>query len=194
MVILLFKDDISKSKELITTAIKDEKIIIYPTDTLYGIGGRADSDEVVKKIYEIKRRENNKSLTFIAPDFDFIENNFSINSEVYKKIHSYLPGKYTLILHPKNDCPISKKCYLNTNTIGVRMCNHFIQDIVYSTQIPLICTSANVSNEASSKCFDDISVELLKQVDLAIIDDDNMSKKGSTIIEFLKNGEEKIIR
>ncbi|MCH8519454.1 MAG: threonylcarbamoyl-AMP synthase [Nanoarchaeota archaeon] len=199
MVTLLFKEDISKNKELIEQTILDGGIIIYPTDTLYGIGGRGDSDEVVKKIYELKKRDENKPLSIIVPDFNFIFNTFKINDTIEKNIRKYLPGAYTILLEVNEDnnsknnnlSPLLKS---KENKIGVRICDHYIQDIVFSLKIPLIATSANISGQTSPSEFEDLEVELLKKVDLVIIDDTQVSGTGSKIFEFSENNTINYIR
>ena len=195
MVTLLFREDISKNKELIEQTILDGGVIIYPTDTVYGIGGRADSDEVINKIYELKQREFSKPMSVIVPDFDFIENQFNTNEYIKKKMHSYFPGKYTLLLEPISEKNIvSKDAYKGKEKIGIRICNHFIQDIVYELQLPIVSTSCNISGESTPKSFEQIPSELMKKVDLVLIDDESTSKKASTIINFLENNKEEIIR
>lgn len=195
MVTLLFREDISKNKELIEQTILDGGIIIYPTDTVYGIGGRADNDEVINKIYELKERDSSKPMSVIVPDFDFIESQFETTEYIKKKLHSYLPGKYTLLLKPISEKNIvSKEAYKGKKKVGVRICNHFIQDIAYELQLPLVSTSCNISGEMTPKSFEQIPSKLMKKVDLVLIDDESTSKKASTIIDFLENNTEEIIR
>ena len=191
---MIFKEDISNNKELIEKTIIEGGIIVYPTYTLYEIGGRADSDEVVNKIYQIKQRDNLKPLTCIVPDFDYIEEYFKVNETIRKEIYSKLPGKFTFLLEPNSKNKISKDSFKDVSKIGVRICNNFIQDIIYSLNIPIFATSANLAEETNPISFESIPSELLKKVDLIIVDDTSTSKKGSTIIEFLENKNYNIIR
>lgn len=197
MVVILFKEDINKNKELIEETILNGGIIIYPTDTLYGIGGRADSEEVVKKIYELKKRDTNKPLSMIVPDFNFISQYFVMNDFTEKTVKKYFPGKYTILINPKNeieDIPICKSILNMTPKIAIRICDHYIQDIVFSLKIPLISTSANISGEKSICKFEDLEDKLLKRVDLVIVDDLEIGGSGSTIFEILENNSISYIR
>ncbi|MFT4244524.1 MAG: L-threonylcarbamoyladenylate synthase [Candidatus Woesearchaeota archaeon] len=197
MVTILFKEDINKNKELIEQIILNGGIIIYPTDTLYGIGGRADRDDVVKRIYELKRRDENKPLSMIIPDFNFINKYFIINDYTEKIIKKYLPGKFTILLSPhksNSQIPISNKILSSTQKIGIRICEHYIQDIVFSLKVPLISTSANLSGNESVSKFEDIEIDLLKKVELVIVDDSLVGGTGSTVFEILENNCLKYIR
>ncbi|MFP4402554.1 MAG: L-threonylcarbamoyladenylate synthase [Candidatus Nanoarchaeia archaeon] len=187
MPLLLFKEDIIKHKEFILSTLIEGGIIIYPTDTLYGIGGRADWDSVAQRVYDIKKRDKSLPLNVIAPDFDYIENNFILKENDKKILHKYLPGPYTPLLLPQESCSISKLTYSNLEKKGIRICNHYIQDLVFELQLPLISTSANISGDESAKVFDDISPELLKQADIVIVDDDNVSGYQSKIFDIEDN-------
>lgn len=184
MVILLFKEDISKNKELIEETILNGGIIVYPTDTLYGIGGRADIDEVVDRVYEIKQRDRDKEVGVIVPDFEYIKTHCEITEQDKKLILAELPGRTTFKVVPKESCLISKKAYLGKEKVNIRICNHFIQDIIYNLQIPIVTTSANISRGEDPTFFEKIPAELLKQCDLVLINDDNMSRKQSKLIEL----------
>lgn len=181
---MLFKEDIGKQKQLIENTIINGGIIIYPTDTLYGIGGRADSDEVVEKIYEIKRRDSKNPISVIIPDFNYLNTNFNITEENLKTIRSKLPGAYSFIIKPREEIDLSKKLNLERNKISIRICDHYIQDIVFSFGIPLISTSANFSGDKSPATINNISTELMREVDIVIIDDENVKGEQSKIVEL----------
>lgn len=184
MVTILFKDDVIKQKKLIHDTILNGGIIIYPTDTLYGIGGRADNDEVVEKVYEIKNRDKDKPLSVIVPNFNYLFNNFNITQENQKNIRNKLPGAYSFIVECNNESNLlSKKLNLSNNTLSIRICNHYIQDIVFSLGVPIISTSANFSGEKSPATFNDISAEMIKKVDIIIIDDTGVLGSRNKIIE-----------
>lgn len=119
----------------------------------------------------------NKPLAVIVPDFDYIEEYFKINEIIRKEIYSKLPGKYTFLLNPNSKNQISKKSYENINQISIKICNNFIQDIIYSINIPIFATSANLVEEMNPISFESIPSELLKKADLVIIDDISTSKK-----------------
>ena len=87
-------DLIQRSAEL----LKQNKIIVYPTDTVYGIGGNALNKEVIDKIYKLKNRPRNKPLSIIVKDFSMLKKYCDVSPKELLKIKSYLPGPYTLLL------------------------------------------------------------------------------------------------
>lgn len=184
MVTILFKEDVTKQKKLIEETILNGGIIIYPTNTLYGIGGRADSDEVVEKIYEIKRKSRENPTSIIIPDFNYLNTNFNITEEGLKMVRNKLPGAYSFIIEPREETELSKRLNFEGTKMSIRICDHYIQDIVFSLGTPLISTSANFSGDKSPATFNEISSELLKQVDIVIIDDENVKGEQSKIVEL----------
>src|SRR3989338_832860 len=97
---IINKKYIADNKKEILTAIKDGSIFIYPTDTIYGIGGNALVDSSVKRIRTIKHREL-KPFSVIAPNIKWIEKNCEVGKDT-KKWLSKLPGPYTFFLDTKN--------------------------------------------------------------------------------------------
>lgn len=181
---ILFKEDVYKQKDFIEKTILEGGIIIYPTDTIYGIGGRADDNNVVEKISKLKQVNKNLAFKVIVPDFKFISTYFEVSNEELKLLHSKLPGPNTILLTSKDSCPISKNLYKKEEKKGIRICDHYIQDIVFSLKVPLISASCNISNQKPPTIFEDIPDSLLKQVDIVIIDDSEVRGFESEIFEI----------
>ena len=166
-----------KLNEISVADIKT-KIIIYPTDTVYGIGCNAEDTALVNRIYDIKKRHRNMPVSVIAPSKKWILDNFVCKKE---DIDKYLPGAYTLVVRKKDPQ------FLNTvslgDSVGVRMLLHKFQDIVSSANIPFVTTSANISGKETPKSFLDIDIELKNNADV-VVDEGILKGNPSKIIDI----------
>jgi len=169
--------------------ILQNKIFIIPTDTVYGISCDATSTRLVKKVRKIKHCK--QPFSVIAPTKKWIRDNCIVNSKVEKWLKK-LPGPFTLVLKLKNKNVISKEVYnRENNTLGVRIPDHWITDVVKKINIPLITTTANVHGKNYMTYIDNLDPEIRNKVDLII---SVGIKRGhpSTIIHI--DDEEKIIK
>jgi len=157
--------------------IKDGKIFIYPTDTVYGLGCNAFQGPSVKSIREIKNTGHPFSI--IAPSKDWIKRNFHLPSPKYL---DKLPGPYTLILKKKRPTFLtSSSIYFS---LGVRIPDHPLTKIIQEADVPFITTSANVSGLPTIKEVNEkISARLRLGVDIAI-DGGKIEGKPSQIIDL----------
>jgi L-threonylcarbamoyladenylate synthase len=155
--------------------IKNGKIFIYPTDTIYGIGCNAENIEAVEKIKEIKLRDKDKPLSLIAPNFEWINNNMIVDCDLKK----YLPGPYTLILKKKDPNFLSHVS--NTDSIGIRIPDNDFTRELQESNLPFITTSVNLSGEPFITKISDINPDILESVN-HIIDYGELNGRPSTII------------
>ena len=165
---------------MVTSNFKN-KVIIYPTDTIYGIGCYALDDNLVKKIKDIKKRDSSKPLSVIV-DKKWIKDNCFTN----KMINFYLkklPGKYTLILRLKNKKAISKEVNNDSDTVGVRIPN---KSFTKRLPIPFVTTSVNVSGEPPITDTSQISSEIRNKVDL-IVEGGTLNNKPSKVYDLTKD-------
>lgn len=162
------------NKEIIT-AVKNGKIFIYPTDTIYGLGCDATNKQAVEKIKEIKKRDN-KPLSIITPSKEWIKDNLIVDC----KLEKYLPGSYTLILKKKN--PDFLQWVSNTDSLGVRIPANKFTKIIQASGVPFITTSVNLSGEPFAVTLDEISKEIKDKVDIIIEAGEFLSGKPSTLI------------
>ena len=176
-----------KKIDKITSLDIKTKIIVYPTDTVYGIGCNAFDTLLVDRIYDLKKRERLKAVSVIAPSKMWILENFVCDKELIDK---YLPGAYTLILKKKELSFLS--AVSDGDSVGIRMIKHKFQDIVSSSGVPFVTTSANISGEKTPAILGDISQDLKNEVDI-IIDEGMLFGKSSKIIDF-SGDQKKIIR
>lgn len=154
--------------------IQAGKIFIYPTDTIYGLGCNALDEKAIKKIREIKHREN-KPLSIIAPSINWIHQNLVVDVELEK----YLPGPYTVLLKKKD--PKFLRWVSENDKIGVRIPKSKFCDKIRKIGVPFITTSVNLSGEKPANLISEISEEIINAVDY-VIDEGKLSGKPSTLI------------
>lgn len=167
--------------------LKKGGIIVFPTDTVYGMGGDATNEKVAERIYEIKQREG-KPLAVIMSGLDMIMKWCELYEESGKIIMEYLPGPYTFILKLKK----GKTLACQKEKIGVRVPNHFfLRKLVENFGKPIIATSANISGEKDAICFEEIDKRILKAMDLGIDGGKTVLEQASTVVDLV---DRKILR
>ena len=174
--------------------IKNGGIILYPTDTVWGIGCDATNEEAVKKIYALKQREETKSMIVLLNGERMMYNVFKEIPEVAWQILDLSEKPTTLILdNPRN---VAKNIVAEDNTLGVRIVTEpFCFKLMERMKKPLVSTSANISGMFTPKTFKEISPEILKGVDYVVnLYQDKVCKNPSTIIKLSLDSQVKIIR
>lgn len=180
--------EMGKYREEILETFRSGGVVLYPTDTQYGLGVIARDREAVEKIHAIKKTD--KPVSVIVPDIASVEKYVFVNDAARKLMQKYLPGALTLIL-PAKDKEFSENLG-NSQEIGVRIPDKKeILDIVRELGEPITTTSANIyGQEPATNCRDILKV--LSGIDLAI-DGGEAKTKASTIVQF--SGEDfKVIR
>ncbi len=170
-------------------AILKGGVIVYPTDTLYGIGCDATNAKAVKKVYEIKKRGEDAPLSVLMPDLKMIRDYCIVRSSDEVYLHEHLPGPYTFILR----CREGKEIPASRNgKLGVRVPNHFFC-ITLSRQcgVPIVSTSANISGKNPAKEIGGVDKEVLKGVAVAIDGGACKYGKPSTVVDLIDS---KVVR
>jgi L-threonylcarbamoyladenylate synthase len=174
--------------------IKEGGIILYPTDTVWGIGCDATNEEAVKKIYALKQREESKSMIVLINGERMMYNVFKEIPEVAWQILDLSEKPTTLILdNPRN---VAKNIIAEDNTLGVRIVTDpFCFKLMERMKKPLVSTSANISGMFTPKTFKEISPEIIKGVDYVVnLHHDKVCKKPSAIIKLTLDSQVKVIR
>lgn len=174
--------------------IKNGGIILYPTDTVWGIGCDASNPEAVKKIYALKLREETKSMIVLMNGDRMVYNVFNDIPEVAWQILDMSEKPTTLILdNPRN---VASNIIAPDNTLGMRLIKQpFCFKLMERMKKPLVSTSANISGQPTPVTFKEISPEIIKGVDYVVnLPDEKMTGKPSTIIKLSKDSQVKIIR
>ena len=187
---MLTKAYVDLHKNEIIKEMKDGKIFVYPTDTIYGIGCNALNKEAVLKIRGLKRRDT-KPFSVITPSTDWIIENCAVNKKARDWVGK-LPGPYTLILPLRNMNNVAPEVTAGLQTIGVRIPNHWFYDFIKQAGILFVTTSANAAGMSPMTDFYSLDSTIKEQVDY-IIYDGALSNKPSMIVD-LTTENEKIIQ
>lgn len=184
------KEEVRKADEI----LRRGGIILYPTDTIWGLGCDATNEDAVKHIYEIKKRADHKSMLVLLDDAGKIASYADVPDIALDLIE--VADKPTTIIYPgaKNLAP---GLIGEDNTIGIRITREeFSQALLYRFRKPIVSTSANISGEPSPHFFKEISDEIKNAVDY-IVDfrrNETKSCSPSSIIKLGLGGEIQIIR
>ena len=174
--------------------IKNGGIILYPTDTVWGIGCDATNTDAIAKIYKLKQRDDSKSMIVLMNGERMMYNVFKEIPEVAWQILDLAEKPTTLILdNPRNVAPT---IIAEDNTLGVRLVKEpFCFKLMERMKTPLVSTSANISGMFTPKSFKEISPEIIKGVDYVVnLHQEKICDKPSTIIKLTLDNQVKIIR
>ena len=174
--------------------IQNGGIILYPTDTVWGIGCDATNPEAIKKIYALKQREETKSMIALLNGDRMLYNIFREIPETAYQIMELSEKPTTLILDkPRNVAP---NLIGQDDTLGVRIVKEpFCFKLMERMKKPLVSTSANISGQPTPKTFKEISPEILQGVDYVVnLQRDKVCKNPSTIIKLTLDSKVTIIR
>jgi L-threonylcarbamoyladenylate synthase len=184
------KEEFLLNKEEHIESLKDGKLFIYPTDTVYGIGCDATNEIAVYNLRNAKKRPT-RPLSIIAPSKEWIKENFIIDDKARDWCNK-LPGPYTLVLKLKNKNAISPNIS-DTGTIGIRIPNHWISDVVSNFGKPIITSSANITGKNFMTSIEDLDDELKVKIDF-FIDEGEINGTPSKIIRLDKDEVEVLTR
>lgn len=182
--------------EKIGSLLKEGKLIIYPTDTVYGVGAIMDSIDAIKGVYNAKKRNFSSPLIVLVSDPNKISKIAYIDEKhtenINKLINKFWPGGLTIILKKKSCVPDIMTA--NGDTVGVRMPDLKISlDIIDSVGGLFPTTSANISGEATPRSYEELSCEFKNRVDIIIDGGKSPVGVASTIID-MSGDTPKIIR
>jgi len=176
--------DYTKLKEA-AEVIKNGGIVVFPTETVYGIGVNALNEDSVKRLYEVKKRPLDKAISILVSNVEMIEQVAKDITELeYALIKEFLPGPLTIILNKKDIVPDIVTA--SGSTIGVRMPkNEIALKLIEYAGVPIAAPSANISGNPSGTELNTIMNEFKENVDCYI--DGGKSKIGvaSTIVQVI---------
>ena len=178
--------DLNKLKEP-AKIIKEGGIVIFPTETVYGIGTNGFDEKSIRKIYEIKRRDFNKPISLLIGSMDMVEEVAKDISDLeYSLMEKFFPGPLTIILKKRKKVPDILTA--NGNTVGIRMPSGIVaRKLIEYAGVPIATPSANISGRPSGTNVNDIKRDFEGKVDAII--DNGESKLGiaSTIVKVVEN-------
>ena len=176
----------------IVKMLSNGKIGITPTDTVYGIMGDSTNEDVIRSVYEVKKRDYAKPLLILVSNKEMLEEYVDISNDLERNvINEFWPGKVTIILKKKDN--LSSLLTGGNSTVGVRMPdNKDLIKIIEEFGKPILSTSANISGSETIEDVSEIEEELKQNVDF-IVDGGRCKASSSTIISML-DGNLKILR
>lgn len=179
-----FEEVLKKSSQ----ALKQGKVLIYPTDTSYGLAALAYNSRAINKIYKVKGRSFKAAVSVIAPSFKEAKKLVKWTPAVQRKFGKYLPGALTVVLPLRMKESHLLKLSANTGWLGIRMPKHdFALRLAEMAGGPITSTSANLSGDPDTYNLKDVIEKFRKQKykpDL-IIDAGILKKiKPSTVVKF----------
>lgn len=140
------QDQINKTAEITAEALKKGGVIVYPTETLYGLGADAFNESAIAKVQKIKKQDKNKPISVVVKDIRMARRIACIDLKVEKILNRIWPGPITVVLRKKDIIP-----YILTGageTVAVRISdNKFISALFSKIDFPITATSANISGE-----------------------------------------------
>ena len=184
------KEEIRKCIE----TLKSGGIILYPTDTVWGLGCDATNEDAIAKIFKLKQREDAKSLITIVSSDAMLQKYVEEVPDLAWDIMD-LATKPTTIIYSKAK-NLANKCIAKDGSIGIRLIKEgFANQLTHRFNKPIISTSANISGETTPMCFTEIPLALFESVDFVVNQQfDSGNKKASSILKLALNGEIEILR
>ena len=164
--------------------LKNGGIVIFPTDTAFGIGCRIDNKNAVEKLFKIRKRPKTKAVPVLFSSVDMVRKFvLEIPHDVGKLMKKYWPGALTIILRC-NRVNVPLLVRGGGETLGVRIPNSkVVQAIVSEIGVPILGPSANFSGEKTPYSFEDLDPKLVKQADYVLNGKVGLEKNVSTVID-----------
>ncbi len=174
--------------------IKNGGVILYPTDTVWGIGCDASNEEAVAKIFALKHREDSKSMIVLVNGDRMIHQIFATVPDVAWEILEHSEKPTTLILDNPRD--VATNLVASDKSLGMRIVTEpFCFKLMERMKKPLVSTSANISGKPTPMKFSEIDNSILEMVDYVVnLNRDRENARPSAIIKLTHDSQVKIIR
>ena len=186
-----FDEDIQKAVEV----MRKGGVILYPTDTVWGIGCDATNPEAVKRIYEIKKRDDSKAMICLVDSDSRLQRYFRNVPDVAWDLLTLAVKPTTVILDDATG--LASNLIAEDGSLGVRITQEeFSRQLCYRMQKPIVSTSANISGEPAAQNYCDITPQILEAVDYVCTTrrQEHLPHVPSSIIKLDKSGVVTIIR
>jgi tRNA threonylcarbamoyl adenosine modification protein (Sua5/YciO/YrdC/YwlC family) len=175
----------------VAQALRGDGVIIYPTDTVYGLGCDIKSKKALERVRRIKRMDNKRHLSFVFSDLKTIAEYAQVTDNAYKILRRYLPGPYTFVLKATRLVP--RIVLTKRNEVGIRIPdNRICQALVEELGNPILSSSVRMPDEQLLDDPKDIDTMYKAQVDL-VIDGGVFLPEPSSVISLLDD-EPEVIR
>jgi len=174
--------------------LQDKGTILYPTDTVWGLGCDATNEKVVNSIYKIKKRDESKSLVILVDSIKMLQRYIEDIPENVMQIIQEESRPTTIIYN--NPIGLATNVVAQDNTVAVRIVqDEFCQQLIHTFGKPIVSTSANISGSRTPTSFKEIEESILNAVDYIVnLHHDKVMSIPSKIIRVLKGGDLEVIR
>jgi len=184
-------DDVKAALEV----LQNGGVILYPTDTIWGIGCDACNEEAVRRIYAIKNRIDSKSMLVLLENAALLDRYIDEVPEIAFDLIEVSDKPLTIIYDGAKN--LARNLIAEDGSIGIRITTEaFSSDLIRRFKRPVVSTSANISGKPSPACFAEIDQKIIEAVDYVVKyrQDDTHKAVPSGIIKLGRSGEIKIIR
>lgn len=174
--------------------LQEGKILLYPTDTVWGIGCDATSKEAVATVFRIKKRSESNSLVILVDSFEMLKKYIPKVSKAVLELLEKTTNPTTIIYD--NPVGLAKNVVAADNTVAIRIVqNDFCKQLIAAFGKPIVSTSANISGSETPKNFNEIESPILDSVDYVVnLYREVVNEKSSTILKVNEKGEITVIR
>jgi len=186
-----YRDDIKNALKV----LRDGGVILYPTDTIWGLGCDATRAEAVRRIYDIKKRADSKSLIVLVNSVTMLSRYVDNPPDIALELAEMAEKPLTVVYDRGRG--LAEGVTSDDGSIGVRICSDpFCDELLNAFRKPLVSTSANISGSEAPAVFDEISEEIKAAVDYVCLwrQDDRSRAAASSVIKISANGVIKILR
>lgn len=174
--------------------LNQQEVLLYPTDTVWGLGCDATSKKAVSRIFEIKQRHESKSLIILVDSFEMLS---SYISNIPESVMGYLttPSNPTTIIYD-NPKGLAENVIAKDNSVAIRLVqDEFCRDLIALFGKPIVSTSANISESRTPMRFKEIDPSILESVDYVVnLHQKKVNTKASTILKVGENGKIIVLR
>lgn len=186
-----YRDDIKNALKV----LRDGGVILYPTDTIWGLGCDATRAEAVRRIYDIKKRADSKSLIVLVNSVTMLSRYVDNPPDIALELAEMTEKPLTVVYDRGRG--LAEGVTSDDGSVGVRICSDpFCEELLNAFRKPLVSTSANISGSEAPAAFDEISEEIKAAVDYVCVwrQDDRRRAAASSVIKISSNGVIKILR
>jgi L-threonylcarbamoyladenylate synthase len=174
--------------------LNQNRVLLYPTDTVWGIGCDATSEEAVAKVFEIKKRSESKSLVILVDSIEMLKKYIPKVSKSVLELLEKTSNPTTIIYD--NPIGLAKNVVAADNTVAIRIVQHeFCIQLIHQFGKPIVSTSANISGKPTPKSFKEIEPSILESVDYVVnLQREEVNEKSSTILKVDEKGTITVLR
>ena len=168
---------------LAATVLRDGGLVVFPTETVYGIGALADSKFGAQEIFEVKVRPLDKPLPWLVESEDALDTfGIDVPDYAHNLAHAFWPGPLTLIV--KASDRVGRDFRAPDGTVALRSPDHeVVIELLQAAGGPIIATSANTSGSPAPGTFDDVEVRIVQAADLSLDGGETQHQRASTVVD-----------